>query len=185
MDRGALLGRGSAKTVRRHAWRGREVAALWGCERHEIELLRSFAQSEHLLQLLAVLPGRIVLTELAPHGSLRDLGDTLDFERRFLTLAHCAAVVEQLVAALQRLWSARWVHGDVAARNVLVFAFDPNAPAATHIKLADFGDAQKEGRVHRDLKGLDEVRRDLEDMRGASHKQRSPPPCRSARSPHV
>lgn len=168
-----FLGRGSAKLVRKVQWKGRVVAAYFGCEGDEIKLLKAFPDQARLLQSVGqVTPGRVVLVDVAPHGSLRDLHDALDFGDHGFLDAHRHEVLDQVLSALQLLWDARWQHNDVASRNVLVFAFAADQPWRTHVRLADFGDAKKSTTFDNDVRGLGEVADELYEM-VLAHK---PPP---------
>ena len=88
-----------------------------------------------------------VASELLAHGSLygshvRDLVDDLEFEGRLgdLTDAHVDRIIEQVEEALDALAARGYAHNDLRASNVLVFSFCARDPAATRVKLCDFGD---------------------------------------------
>lgn len=97
----------------------------------------------HILPLLCTvddpLRGFSLVVPVAPFGSVLDLADHLDFEGRNLTAAHAAVALVQVAYAVLHLDVQRIVHGDVAARNVLVHEYDATHPLATHVALADFG----------------------------------------------
>ena len=48
-------------------------------------------------------------------------------------------MLHQIAAGMEGLAAEGLVHRDLAMRNVLVFAFDPADPAATRVKVSDFG----------------------------------------------
>jgi serine/threonine protein kinase len=78
----------------------------------------------------------ILLTEFAPLGSLSD-----NFERweGTITLHHNLFILEQIAEGMAYLIDNGIVHRDVAARNVLVSAFDPQVVSATSVKITDYG----------------------------------------------
>ena len=153
-----MLGRGSTKVARLGSVEGRRVAVLSPREPLAREPL---ARERQLLRTLRGVPGIVqlacddggasdahfedtgnVLTELAPFGSLRDLVDDLEFEGRLgdLTDAHVDRIIEQVDEALDELAARGYAHNDLRASNVLVFSFCARDPAATRVKLCDFGD---------------------------------------------
>lgn len=68
-----------------------------------------------------------------------DLVDSLDFEGSALTIDHINVVIRQVSQAIDHLDTMGLDHGDLHARNVLVFDFDLHCPSVTHVKLGDFG----------------------------------------------
>ena len=101
----------------------------------------------HLLPLLRVgIDSNLkafVEAPIAPHGSLNELVDTLEFEGRLADFgdAHVEQVLEQVRHALAHVHAAGLRHCDVASRNVLVFSFS-SQPPAVEVKLCDFGSAR-------------------------------------------
>jgi serine/threonine protein kinase len=81
-------------------------------------------------------PDQLLLTELAPHGSLDQFLEAREDE---VTMAHKLKMLEQICAGMAALSGAGMVHRDLATRNILVFAFDARDPAATVVKITDFG----------------------------------------------
>ena len=81
-------------------------------------------------------PDQLLLTELAPHGSLDQFLEAREDE---VTMAHKLKMLEQICAGMVALSGAGMVHRDLATRNILVFAFDAHDPAATVVKITDFG----------------------------------------------
>jgi serine/threonine protein kinase len=79
---------------------------------------------------------QLLITELAPLGSLSDAFETLG--NRF-TLAHSMVMMQQIAQAMEHLASEGIIHRDLAARNVLVFAFDENDVLTMSVKLSDYG----------------------------------------------
>ena len=84
---------------------------------------------------------QLLVVEFAPHGSLSDAfdgtlcnadGDSL------LTTEHIVAILQQINSGMEALAAAKINHCDLAARNVLLFNFDPKAPDATSVKVCDF-----------------------------------------------
>lgn len=113
----------------------------------EAKLMSKLSQHAHpsLLPLLCVeydAWSRVsMVVPIARFGSVLDLMDHLDFEGivHMFTARHTALAVAQLLAGVAHLHTLGYVHGDLAARNVLVFDFD-----CLHIdvKLGDFGCAR-------------------------------------------
>lgn len=99
----------------------------------------------HLLPLLCIefdaLSRVQMVVPIARYGSMLDLADELDFDGRALSAAHTALVLLQVAHAVLHLDALGVDHGDVSARNVLVFEFDCYQPVATRVKLGDLGDA--------------------------------------------
>ncbi|CAB3407080.1 unnamed protein product [Caenorhabditis bovis] len=96
----------------------------------ESSLMRNFRHS-HIISLIGVCaeqPMWLVL-ELAPYGELREY---LQQEKDWLPLRKLILYSSQIADALVYLHSTRYVHRDIAARNVLVCS--PEC-----VKLADFG----------------------------------------------
>ena len=102
-----------------------------------------------------------MVVPIAKYGSLLDLADHLDFDGRSLTDTHMALVLLQVAHAVLHLNAMHVNHGDVSARNVLVFEFNPDRPLQTCVMLADLGDARPGasppdciGALARELRGL-------------------------------
>ncbi|CAI2312102.1 unnamed protein product [Caenorhabditis sp. 36 PRJEB53466] len=96
----------------------------------ESSLMRNFRHA-HIIQLIGVCvdqPMWLVL-ELAPHGELREY---LQQEKDWLPLRTLILFCTQICDSLVYLHSTRFVHRDIAARNILVCS--PQC-----VKLADFG----------------------------------------------
>ena len=68
----------------------------------------------------------ILLTELAPFGSLCDAFETWEDT---ITLDHNLFIMQQIAEGMEYLIANGIVHCDLAARNVLVFSFDPEVRA--------------------------------------------------------
>ena len=89
------------------------------------ELLRETRGCEHMVQLVEELDAAHDATELAEHGSLIDLQDTLDFEGRRPSRAITLRwIILQVQKALNAIWDLGIVHADVRRRNVLVFRYN-------------------------------------------------------------
>ena len=136
---------GSFKTVHRGTLQGRSgpIAVLrmragGSCEEEAAKLVK-LGRHAGLVRYLGVCtegPEQLLLTELAEHGSL----DTfLEDHEDAITLPHKLAMLQQICGGMIALSGAGMVHRDLATRNVLVFAFDANDPAATIVKITDFG----------------------------------------------
>jgi len=78
--------------------------------------------------------GQLLITELAPFGSLDNL-----LEAHSVSMAHKLSIIRQIASAMESLTMSDIVHCDLAIRNVLVFAFDESKPADVLVKVGDFG----------------------------------------------
>ena len=78
--------------------------------------------------------GQLLITELAPFGSLDNL-----LEVHSVSMAHKLSIIRQIASAMESLTMSDIVHCDLAIRNVLVFAFDESKPADVQVKIGDFG----------------------------------------------
>ena len=84
-----------------------------------------------------------MVAPIASFGSMLDLADHLEFEELEMGWEHKQQAFAQAVSAVLHLNSIGVDHGDVAARNLLVFQYDPYLPRSTDVRLCDFGDARK------------------------------------------
>ena len=86
---------------------------------------------QHIIKLIGICSDRpvMIVMELAKHGELRSY---LQSHRDVLEVHTLVLFSYQLSTALSYLESKKFVHRDIAARNVLVSAHDC-------VKLADFG----------------------------------------------
>ena len=142
---GRALAHGSFKSVHRGTLRGRSepIAVLrmkagGSCE-EEAATLVQVGRHPSLVRYLGLCtegPDQLLLTELAPHGSLDQFLEAREDE---VTMAHKLKMLEQICAGMVALSGAGMVHRDLATRNILVFAFDAHDPAATVVKITDFG----------------------------------------------
>jgi ubiquitin len=142
---GGALAHGSFKTVHRGRLRGRSepIAVLrmkagGSCEEEAATLVK-LGRHPSLVRYLGLCtegPDQLLLTELAPHGSLDQFLEAREDE---VTMAHKLKMLEQICAGMAALSGAGMVHRDLATRNILVFAFDARDPAATVVKITDFG----------------------------------------------
>ena len=105
----------------------------------------SLAPHPCLLPLLAVeldASSRVsMVAPIARFGSMLDLADHLEFECLEVGAPHKQNAFDQALSAVLHLNAIGIDHGDVAARNLLVFRYDPHLPCATVVQLCDFGDA--------------------------------------------
>ena len=150
---GRFLGSGSNKKVHVTTINGQEVALMRGCSKCEINLLYELREAAHVIQVQQTCAVHTVAVELAEHGSIIDLQDTLEFEGRAVTSDHITIMILQVQIGLNAVWDLGYVHGDVAERNVLVFRYSCDA-ADTLVKLGDFGDAYESQNIEVDVKQL-------------------------------
>ena len=132
---------GSFKTVHRGTLQGRSgpIAVLrmragGSCEEEAAKLVK-LGRHPGLVRYLGVCtegPEQLLLTELAEHGSLDAF---LEGHEDAVTLPHKLAMLQQVCGGMIALSGAGVVHRDLATRNILVFAFDANDPAATIVKI--------------------------------------------------
>jgi len=81
-------------------------------------------------------PEQLLLTELAPYGSLDQF---LEAHEGQVTLQHKLKMLEQICEGMIAIVALALIHRDLATRNILVFSFDASNPAATRVKITDFG----------------------------------------------
>jgi TPR repeat protein len=82
----------------------------------------------------------LLVTELAPMGSLSDLLERLDGEEgAVMPPQHKIAVMQQVANGMAALAAEKMIHRDLAIRNVLVCAFDVGDVSKTVCKVSDFG----------------------------------------------
>ena len=97
-----------------------------------------------------------MVAPIARFGSMYDLVDHLEFEGLLqqLTTDHAELVYNQVESAVQHLLERGLRHGDLAARNVLVFDIALDAPYRVHVKLADFGETAPGRTTEDELRAL-------------------------------
>ena len=102
---------------------------------------------QHLLPLLAIeydASSRVsMVVPIAKFGSMLDLVDHLDFDGLSISLGDIGLTLYQISTALLHLDSIEICHGDVTARNVLVFKYEPGRPEKMVVKLGDYGEANR------------------------------------------
>tara|TARA_Y100000817_G_scaffold79189_1_gene60986 strand:- start:105 stop:665 length:561 start_codon:yes stop_codon:yes gene_type:complete len=151
---GRFLGKGSSKKVYVADYKERKVAILRGCTCEEVRLMRDACNCEYIVQLVAELGPHTIAVELAEHGSLADLQDTLDFEHAAISSDHITMIILQTQKGLNALWDLGFVHSDVAERNVLVFSYERENADTTLVKLGDLGEAYKSKKCEIDVTQL-------------------------------
>ena len=155
---GQFLGRGGTKNVTVETRKGGLVAVMRSQVKDltmEATLMMKLSRCPHphLLPLLSVesdaSSGVRMVAPIAKYGSVLDLVDHLEFEGLAPSHEHMDVVLRQVEQAVDHLETQGLDHGDVRARNVLVFEFDAGNPCATHVRLADYGETRP-GRVTAD-----------------------------------
>ncbi|KAG2484865.1 hypothetical protein HYH03_016351 [Edaphochlamys debaryana] len=137
-----VIGKGTFKTVYRGSWNNTHVAVVSmrrGGLVAEARLLQRLSTHPNLVQLYRWSTddagNEYLVMELLQLGSLdavlRSIGRSLLTQTKM-------TIVGQVVSACLELSHEGLVHGDLAARNVLVKSLDP-----PHVKLADFGLARR------------------------------------------
>jgi len=138
----------AAKQVAPWVRAGPDAAAALAELEHEAAVLRTLPPHPHVLEFLDARPGLLVTGWMAG-GTAAALAHTLAAPLAAGDAAAHAtvhAVLRQLAAALAHLHGHGCVHGDVAARNVLLaddVATGADAWARVHVRLGDFGQAAR------------------------------------------
>ena len=116
----------------------------------EAELMIKIANQTmhpHILRLIWIeydVSERVsMVAPIAPFGSMVDLADHLEFEGLKVGPDHKRQAFAQALSAVLLLNSLGVDHGDVAARNLLVFHYHTYQPRLTDVRLCDFGDSKK------------------------------------------
>lgn len=170
MRDGQFLGRGGEKLVHATRRNGILVAVMSSPSADltaEAQLMMKLTQNPHphLLPLLAiesdVLSRVSMVAPIARYGSMLDLTDHLEFEGAVLTSNHVNVVMDQVSQAVYHLDALGLDHGDLHARNVLVFRFDLYCPLRVRVKLGDFGCAKRGSASPCDLMRLEQEMRAL------------------------
>ena len=139
------LAHGSFKSVHRGTLQGRSepIAVsrmrMGGSCEEEAKTLVKLGRHPDLVRYFGLCtegPEHLLLTELAPYGSLDHFLETHEDQ---VTLPHKLKMLEQICAGMIAIVSLALIHRDLATRNILVFAFDASNPAATRVKITDFG----------------------------------------------
>ena len=141
----ATLATGNFKTVHCGTLSGhpQPVAVLrmrmgGACEEEAAKLVKLGRHSALVRYLGICTEGleQLLITELAPHGSLDSFLEQHEGE---VTLQHKLIMLQQVCGGMATLSDSGLIHRDLAIRNVLVFAFDEANPATTRVKITDFG----------------------------------------------
>jgi serine/threonine protein kinase len=80
-----------------------------------------------------------LMQELAKHGSVQTLCSYCDDHKLEISTSHKLAIARDVLLGVEALHNMNIVHGDIAARNVLIFEFDPLNADSLQAKLTDFG----------------------------------------------
>ncbi len=154
---------GSYKTVYKAVWRdpitadgllnasdGRNQTVAICVLRNEAHISQEawvfdeLGRHEHLTQLLALTVNNqnltCLVTEYAPRGGLDEV--VIYCQENNLSVANevLITICMQTSLAMQYLGENNLVHGDLAARNVLVFEFDRLLATQVLVKLSDYGE---------------------------------------------
>jgi hypothetical protein len=139
------LAHGSFKSVHRGTLQGRSepIAVsrmrMGGSCEEEAKKLVKLGRHPDLVRYLGLCtegPEQLLLTELAPHGSLDQF---LGAHEGQVTLPHKLKMLAQVCSGMIAISGMAMIHRDLATRNILVFAFEASIPAATRVKITDFG----------------------------------------------
>ena len=114
----------------------------------EADVLLRLGRHPHLVRFFGICRDGeedLLVTELAPEGSLSDLMMRLDDQEEPAPIpaAHKLAMLQQVASGMTALANVKLFHRDLAARNVLVFSYDGSNVARTLVKVSDFGLAIK------------------------------------------
>jgi len=140
LEIGNVLGRGASAIVYQGVFGNEQVAVkkLLEVEQREIDMLAD-CQSPYIIRLVGLCVGDVcaIVTELAPHGSLFDVRETL----KDWSYKHRVAL--DTANALAYLHGRNQVHRDVKSSNIVLFAdcnnYNNNQQEQPIAKLCDFG----------------------------------------------
>ena len=115
------------------------VHADIGATEEEIKTLVKLSAHPNLVKYIGLIEPyagnpAIIITELAPKGSVSDFMET-----QHLSSEHQQIMLRQIASGMQALSDAKFVHRDLAARNVLVFHFNSSDASKLVVKICDFG----------------------------------------------
>ena len=133
----------------------------------EADVLLGLGRHPHLVRFFGMCRDGeedLMVTELAPEGSLSDLMTRLDEQEEPTSIpaAHKLAILQQVASGMTALADVKLFHRDLAARNVLVFSYDGSNVARTLVKVSDFGLAVNgHTATHRYVEGRDRPTRYL------------------------
>ena len=105
-------------------------------EEAEVMLMARAKAATNLVTMLDHFERIFVVVERAPFGSIVDYADTLEFLGEILSSHQRAQVLADARCGVEQLNELGFRHGDLRARNVLLFALHPMLA-----KLGDFGEA--------------------------------------------
>eukprot|EP00041_Stephanoeca_diplocostata_P032807 m.1062294 g.1062294 ORF g.1062294 m.1062294 type:complete len:890 (-) comp24214_c0_seq1:1361-4030(-) len=145
---------GRAKSVHEGLWRGNRVAVIKvekdTCNTESAVLAR-LSKHPSLIQFYGKSYDKatdkdVIVTELAPKGSLRNALESCEAERHSLCFGVQMAIAHQICEGMEAVAAEGLIHRNLGLRNILAFAVDPNDPALTDVKVSDFG-LSKSGRT--------------------------------------
>eukprot|EP00658_Telonema_sp_P-2_P066598 TRINITY_DN55584_c0_g1_i1.p1 TRINITY_DN55584_c0_g1~~TRINITY_DN55584_c0_g1_i1.p1 ORF type:complete len:412 (+),score=108.21 TRINITY_DN55584_c0_g1_i1:46-1281(+) len=150
-----VIGSGSEKEVHRGNYRGEQVAVMVlkvGREcATEASVFAKLGRHPHLTRMIGISTDQAgrqcLVSELAEHGSLDKLLDKCEEDGNPVGHRVLARACLQLQRACEQLYEHGMIHRDIAARNVLVFNFDPQDESSLKVKLTDYG-LTKEGEYY-------------------------------------
>ena len=105
----------------------------------EIDILLKLGLHPRLIQFFgSCIEGNdtLLITEFAPLG---DLLSKMEKIEDTITPGHQLAIAQQICSGMEALAQIGLIHRDLALRNVLLFAYDPQDVTATSVKVSDFG----------------------------------------------
>jgi len=152
------IGAGSSKTVHRAIYTGKRagplrtgetVALLYFKDSVSPDLgeykIMAKAKAQHVTRYFGTLAPRpedlrmCLVSDFAKEGSLLHFFECAAEDEIEVSLLHKLTIAKQAGEGLLSLHQHDLVHADVAARNVLVYAFDENNHHNTLVKLSDYG----------------------------------------------
>ena len=105
----------------------------------EIDILLKLGLHPRLIQFVgSCIEGNdtLLITEFAPLG---DLLSKMEKIEDTITPGHQLAIAQQICSGMEALAQIGLIHRDLALRNVLLFAYNPQDITATSVKVSDFG----------------------------------------------
>ena len=146
---GTVAAHGAYKEMFRGTYKGEPVAVLrvkrtpLGLSAiSEPLLLSSLSVSPYLVRYIGLCcdpPYDFLVMEYAPLGTLLELVRRGEAQGKPLSIQHKWHILHQVVCGMELIARERKVHCDLAAHNVLVFAYDPSVASKTVVKVSDFG----------------------------------------------
>lgn len=134
---------GRAKSVYEGLWRGKRVAIIKVQQdtcNTETAVLARLSKHPSLIRFYGKAHDKsegkdVIVTELAPKGSLRSALESFEAERHSLCFGVQMAIAHQICEGMEAVAAEGLIHRNLGLRNVLAFSLDPTDPALTDVKV--------------------------------------------------